>query len=126
MLIMYDLDDWTPEGVKSASETSDPTASRAIHNVDERYELMRDLKREQFELQDLIATSGEIIDKVKGHFVEKYGVVLELRYIDCHTWTDIADAFDASERTMRDWAQRACDWVDSIGVSRLLGGQYEI
>ena len=125
-LIMYDCDDWHPPGVKAHNETSDPTAKRAIYNVDELAEKLTALRAEERELIQLIGESGTIIEAVKSGFIDKYGYVLEWRYIDCETWASIADAYDVTERTVQNWAQWACEWIDSVGVSRLLRGEVEV
>ena len=126
LAIMYECDDWKPPAVKAHTQTADPTASRAIYRVDELSEKLDALRAEERELEQLIGESGTIIEAVKSQFIEKYGHVLEWRYIDCDTWTSIAEVYDVSERTVQNWAQWACEWVDSVGVSRLLRGQVEL
>ena len=123
--IMFE-DDWKPEGVRSSRQISDPTANKAIYRVDERTPELESLIAEREEIRKMISESGIIIEAVKSQFIEKYGYVLEWRYIDCDTWTSIAEVYDVSERTVQNWAQWACEWVDSVGVSRLLRGQVEL
>ena len=60
--------------------------------------------------------------------------VLEARYIDNEKWPDIADKYESNHenrekvtvRTVQNWAAVACDWVDSVGVSKLLKGEIEL
>ena len=135
LLIMYDADDWKPQdGVKTAHSTSDPTAQKAIYNVDELGEKLTALRQEERELQNFIGESLVIISAVRSELGDKYADVLESRYIDGEKWQDIADRFESNHenrdsvnhRTVQNWAQVAFDWIDSVGVSNLLRGQTEL
>ena len=133
-LIMYDCDDWKPPGIKAPTETSDPTASRAIYTVDELCVKLEALRAEERELEQLIGESLAIIGAVRAGLGDKYADVLDARYIDGDKWQDIADRFESSHenkdtvkpRTVQNWAQVAFDWVDSVGVSRLLRGEVDV
>ena len=134
-LIMYDCDDWKPEGVQSAHETSDPTASRAIYAVDELSEKLEALRAEERELEQLIGESGTIIQAVRAGFSEQFGDWLEWRYIDLWTWEQFADELSTDEKPVtrkqarekvRYWCGVTFDWIDSVGVSNLLRGQTEL
>ena len=129
-LIMYDCDDWKPPGVKARHETSDPTANRAIYNVDELSEKLEALRSEESELIALIGESGEIIRAVRAGFNEQYADWLEHRYIDLWTWAQFADELGMEQKKAREkvryWCGVTFDWIDSVGVSRLLRGQVEI
>lgn len=131
---MYDCDDWKPPGVKAGTETSDPTASRAIYAVDELGVKLEALRAEERELEQLIGESLAIIAGVRDGLGDKYADVLDARYIDGEKWQDIADRFESSHeskdavkpRTVQNWAQVAFDWIDSVGVSRLLRGEVDV
>ena len=125
-LIMYDCDDWKPPGIKAHNEQSDPTASRAIYTVDELGVKLEALRAEERELEQLIGESLAIISAVRVGFGEQYADVLEARYVDGDKWCDVAGLFDVTERTVQNWARVAFDWVDSVGVSKLLRGQTEL
>lgn len=125
-LIMYECDDWLPPNVHSKHEISDPTANRAIRNVDIIAEKLESLRTEETELLTIIGESLRIIGAVRRGFGEKYGDILDRRYIDTAKWTDIADEYDVTERTVQNWACIAFDWIDSIGIARLLAGDTEI
>lgn len=125
-LIMTDGEDWRPEGVRSATDTSDPTASRAIYAVDELGEKLDALRREERELESLIGESLEIIEKTKDGFGEIYGYMLEWRYIDRETWTEIHEEHGITRDRGRYLLDVAFDWIDSVGVSRLLRGQTDV
>lgn len=133
-LIMYDCDDWQPESVHSAHEVSDPTARQAIYAVDELGEKLAALRAEERELTDLIGDSFAIIEAVRTGFISKYADVLDYRYIDGEKWTEIAERFESmrlnketvTTRTVQNWAQVAFEWIDSVGVSRLLRGENEL
>lgn len=133
-LIMYGCDDWQPEGVRTSVATSDPTATAAIRAVDELADKLDALRAEESELEDLIGTSLAIIAAVRRGFGEKYADVLDSRYIDCEKWTEIAERYESMQhgketvttRTVQNWAQIAFEWIDSVGVSRLLRKDYDV
>lgn len=125
-LIMYDGDDWKPPGIKAHNETSDPTAKRAIYNVDELGTKLEALRAEERELIQLIGESGTIIESVKSGFGEIYGYLLEWRYIDGKTWTEIHDEQGIAKSTGHYLIGIAFDWIDSVGVSRLLRGEVDV
>lgn len=132
--LMFDGDDWKPPSVKAHNEQSDPTANRAIYNVDERTEMLEALRKEERELETLIGESLVIIAAVREGFGEKYADVLDARYIDNEKWTDIAKRYESNHqgketittRTVQNWACVALDWIDSVGVSRLLRGEVDV
>lgn len=125
LLIMFD-DDWHPEGVRASNETSDPTANRAIYIVDEREEELKALLAEQCELQDFIGVSLVIIDGVRDGFGEIYATLLDHRYIDTWTWRCIHDELGITRDRGRYLLDVAFDWIDSVGVSRLLRGEMDV
>lgn len=125
-LIMYDCDDWKPPGVKARHETSDPTANRAIYNVDELAEKLAALRAEERELLQLIGESGTIIEAVRDGLGDKYADVLEARYIDGWNWMQIKDEYEIKRPYGHYLLDVAFDWIDSVGVSRLLRGQIEL
>lgn len=126
LLIMNGCDDWQPVSVRSRHETSDPTANRAIYNVDILGEKLEALRDEQEELTEFIGTSLAIIEAVKAGFGEMYGNLLEWRYIDCYSYGRIEDDYGISKSTAHGRIDIACDWIDSIGVSNLLSGHVEL
>jgi len=134
LAIMYECDDWKPPAIKAHNEQADPTASRAIYRVDELSEKLEALREEERELTQLIGETLAIIAAVRDGFGDKYADVLEARYIDCEKWQTIADDYESNHkgkdkvkpRTVQNWAQVAFDWIDSVGVSRLLSGRIEL
>lgn len=126
LALMYDGDDWKPPTTRTRTETSDPTANRAIYNVDERDELLESLRREERELTQLIGESLVIIRAVREGFGEIYANLLDWYYIDRMTWTQISEDKDIKRSTCYYLVDIAFDWIDSVGVSRLLSGQTEI
>jgi hypothetical protein len=125
-MIMNDCDDWRPPSVSSRHAISDPTASRAIRHVDELEEKLKMLRDEESELVDFIGESLVIIRAVRDGLGDKYADVLEWRYIDCASWDYIKTEYDVPRRTARDRESIAFDWIDSIGVTRILAGDLEI
>ena len=127
LLIMYDADDWKPQdGVKTAHSTSDPTAQKAIYNVDELGEKLTALRQEERELQNFIGESLAIIRAVESGFGEIYANLLDWRYIQRWTWERIHDDYGIAKSTGHYLLNIAFDWIDSIGVSRLLRGQVDL
>lgn len=133
-LIMYGCDDWRPEHIRAKTDKPDPTANEAAFRVDVLGEQLDELKREESELESFIGVTLAIIAQVRAGFGEIYADVLETRYIDNEKWPSIAERYESNHenrekvtvRTVQNWAAIACDWVDSVGVSRLLNGEVEL
>ena len=120
-LIMSDGDDWKPPGVK-VHAVSDPTASRAIRNVDEWGEQLAELRKRESELEHFIGTTLAIIEAVRSGLGSDYADILDARYIDCLTWAQM----DMPKSTGKMKVAIAFDWIDSIGISKLLRGEVEV
>ena len=120
-LIMTDGDDWKPPGVK-VHAVSDPTASRAIRNVDEWGEQLAELRKRESELEHFIGTTLAIIEAVRDGLGADYADILDARYIDCLTWNQM----DVAKSTGKLKVAIAFDWIDSIGISKLLRGEVEV
>ena len=120
-LIMTEGDDWKPPGVK-VHAVSDPTASRAIRNVDEWGEQLAELRKRESELEHFIGTTLAIIEAVRSGLGADYADLLDARYIDCLTWKQM----DVAKSTGKMKVAIAFDWVDSIGISKLLRGEFEV
>ena len=126
LLIMNGCDDWQPVSVRSRHETSDPTANRAIYNVDVLGEKLIALRDEEEELTEFIGTSLAIIEAVRANLGEEYALMLDARYIDCLSWDGIKHDYGYSKSTGNYLLNICFDWVDSVGVSRLLEGDTEL
>ena len=126
LLIMYGCDDWKPPRVKARHEMSDPTANKAVYNVDELGPKLDALRREEAELTEFIGVSLAIIQGVKVGFGEIYANLLEWRYIDCLTWRVIHDDHGITKSTGHYLLGIAFDWIDSVGISRLLKGEVDV
>ena len=125
-LIMSDGDDWMPEGVKIPG-ISDPTASRAIRNVDEWGEKLAALRQREDELEDFIGVSLMLIEAVRNGLGNDYADILDARYIDCLAWRDVYVGGERiKKRTGQTKVSIAFDYIDSVGVSRLLNGETEV
>ena len=126
LMIMNDCDEWRPPSVSSRHSTPDPTANAAIRNVDELEGKLRALREEESELIDMIGEALAIIQAVRDGLGNKYADVLEWRYIDCMTWDNIKREYDVAKQTGRYRLNIAFDWIDSIGITRILAGDLEI
>lgn len=125
-LIMYGCDDWKPQQVKTKSDKSDPTANKAIYNVDELGEKLEALRKEETELTDFIGVSLAIIEGVRNGFGEVYALMLERYYIDGWSYERINDEYSILRRRLYYLLDIAFDWIDSVGVSKLLNGDVEL
>ena len=124
-LIMSDGDDWKPPGVKGHA-VSDPTASRAIRNVDEWGEQLAELRKRESELEHFIGVSLQIIEAVRDGLGDTYAQLLDARYIDDEPWAHIQERLNINKKRGSYLLNIAFDWIDSVGVSRLLRKDYEV
>ena len=124
--IMYQGDDWKPDDVR-APGVSDPTANVAIRNVDEWPQKLTELRRRESELKDFIGTTLAVISAVRKGLGDDYADILDQRYIDCLEWRDVQiDGKTVKRSTGKMRVAVAFDWIDSIGISRLLRGDVEV
>lgn len=126
LLIMNGCDDWKPPNVHSKTDTSDPTANQAIYNVDTLEGKLAALRAEETELENFIGESLRIITAVHVGFGEIYAHLLEWRYIDGYTWTRIHDDYGIKKSNGHYLLDVCFEWIDSVGISRLLSGNYEL
>ena len=126
MLIMNDCQDWRPQTVRARRQKPDPTANAAIYRVDELDQLLAALRAEERELLRTIGEALAVIQGVREGLGDKYADALEWRYIDCRTWEYIRDECGVSRSTARGRIDVALDWVDSIGITRILSGDLEV
>lgn len=124
-LIASDGDDWKPPGVHVPG-VSDPTASRAIRNVDYWGLKLESLRKRETELEDFIGTSLKLIEAVRDGLGHEYANLLDARYIDGYSWKDIHEDYGFTRQRGHYLLNIAFDWIDSVGVSRLLRGEYEV
>ena len=125
-LIMTGGDDWRPEGIRVHS-IGDPTASRAIRNVDEREAEITELRKREAYLEGFIGGTLAIIEAVRVGLGDDYADILDQRYIDGLTWRDVrVHGETVPKSTGKRKVSIAFDWIDSVGVSRLLKGETEI
>ena len=126
LMIMNDCDEWRPPSVSSRHSTPDPTANAAIRHVDELEGKLKALREEESELIDMIGEAIVVIEAVREGLGNKYADILEWFYIDCLTWEDIRRAHDVPKTTGYRDRCIAFDWIDSIGITRILAGDLEI
>ena len=126
MMIMNDCDEWRPPSVSSKHTISDPTANAAIRHVDEIEGKLATLRAEETELIDFIGEALVIIQAVRDGLGAKFGDLLEWRYIDCVSWGYIRREYDVIRRTGNRNLNIAFDWIDSLGITRILAGDYDL
>jgi len=126
LALMFDCDDWAPPTIRANTEKPDPTAKRAIYNVDELESKLASLRREESELIEFIGVSLGIIEGVRKGFGEVYANLLEWRYIDGMTVKRISEDKNLNRTYCYELLDVAFDWIDSVGVSRILKGEAEI
>ena len=125
LAIMFECDDWQPPIIKAHNEQSDPTASQATYRVDDLLPRLQALKVEQIELQDRIGIALVLIEAVRTGLGERYASILEWRYIDDIRWGQIKE-YGIARTTGYELINIACDWIDSVGISKLMRGDYEL
>ena len=126
LLIMYGCDDWRPQHIRAKTDKPDPTANEAMHRVDVLSEQLDELKREEQELESFIVVTLTIIAQVRAGFGEIYANLLEWHYIDGESWTAISKDRNLNRTYCYQLVDIAFDWIDSIGISRLLRGENEL
>lgn len=125
-LIASDGDDWKPPGIH-APGVSDPTASRAIRNIDYWGLKLEELRKRERELEDFIGVTLAIIEAVRAGLGNDYADILDQRYIDGYEWRDVTiNGKKVARSTGKQKVSIAFDWIDSVGVSCLLRGEYEV
>lgn len=126
LMIMNDCDDWRPPSVKARRALADPTASAAIRHVDELEGKLLALRAEETELIDFIGEALVIIQAVRDGLGDKYANLLEWRYIDGLSLDRVRDEYQIPKTTGQRITNIAFDWIDSIGLARILAGDLEI
>jgi hypothetical protein len=87
-LISTGGDDWKPESV-GKSGNGDPTANRAVYNVDVWGVRLKELRDRETELLEVIGRVLVDIELVRGEFGNDYADILDQRYIDCLPWSQV-------------------------------------
>lgn len=120
-------DEWQPPNTRTRAATSDPTAARAIHNIDEWGAELAELRQREEWLLDFIGFTLEIIEGVRNGLGAKYADVLEQRYVDGYEWQRVEIGGETvNKRTGQRLVNVAFDWLDSIGMADVAGGVYEV
>lgn len=124
-LIWEHGDDWKPDGVKSSEP--DPTANKAIYNVDVLGEKLEEWRKREAELIEFIGVTLRIIEGVRRGLGDKYASLLDQRYIDGLMWEDVRyDGRKVPKSTGKLRVAVAFDWIDSVGLAGIIGGDYEV
>lgn len=87
-LISTGGDDWKPESI-GKSGNGDPTANRAVYNVDVWGVRLKELRDRETELLEIIGRVLVDIELVRGEFGSDYADILDQRYIDCLPWSQV-------------------------------------
>ena len=126
LALMFHCEDWRPAQVRARTARPDPTASRAIYNVDELDGRLAALRAEEAELQGKVGLALSLAQAVRDGLQDKYGDVLELYYIDRAPWDEIEQRVGLSRRSVWNYIDVACDWIDSVGLARIASGDLEV
>lgn len=119
-------DDWHPQGVKG-SGISDPTANRAAYNVDVLGDKLDEMRARLEELEDSVGLALAIIEGVRVGLGDIYAELLDQRYIDGLPWKFVTYKGEVVKKsTGKAKVALAFDWIDSLGIAKILGGDYEI
>ena len=126
LAIMNRCEEWRPPSTPSKGRISDPTAGAAIYNVDVLNARLAALRAEESELIGFIGEALVIIRAVRDGLGDKFADALEWRYIDCASWEYIDGEYDVSRTACRYRLGIAFDWIDSLGITRILAGDLEL
>lgn len=126
LMIMNDCDDWRPPSVSAHHSIANPTANAAIRHVDETSPMIVALYAEKKDLELFIGESLVIIRAVRNTLGDKYADLLEWRYIDCVSWGYIKDEYDIAKTTGQRMETIAFEWIDSLGITRILAGDLDL
>ena len=119
-------DDWKPDTARGTG-VAKPTESRAIYELDVLAGRIEQLKAREQELLEFIGTTLAIIEGVRNGLGNDYAEILDQRYIDGFRWSEVTvDGETVNERTGRYKVSIAFDWIDSVGLTGVLGGDYEL
>ena len=119
-------EDWRPEGVK-ANEVSDPTGNQAAYNIDVLGDVLEQLRNREEELETFIGQTLGLIHHVAIGLGYEYAVILDQRYIDGLEWSDVmVNGRGISRQTGNRKVSIAFDWIDSLGMTKILAGDYEL
>ncbi len=119
--LMEPGDEWRPDPIKVPGP-SDPTAAQATYNVDVLGDLLDELRNREQDLENFIGVSLMVIERVRRGLGDEYANLLDWRYIDGLTWEDC----HVSKTTGKRKVGVAFDWIDSIGIDRLMREDYEL
>lgn len=118
-------EEWRPETVY-VNEISDPTANQAVFNVDVLGDELERLRQREKELAEFVNVSMRLIGHVKIGLGFEYADLLTKRYIDGLSWGQLVAECNRSKSTMKRMASVSFDWIDSLGVTKILRGDYEL
>lgn len=119
-------EEWHPEGIHVRG-ISDPTAQKAIYNVDVLSSVLDKLRQREGELEQFIGTTLMIISRVAEGLGKDYAQILDQRYIDGLEWKDVrVNGVGINISTGKRKVSIACDWIDSLGLEKLSRGDFEI
>lgn len=124
-LLMHECEDWRPETSRPPG-ISDPTARQAIYRAGELEERMEALRAEERELVESIGQALVLIESVREGLGERYADILEAIYIDRLSMRDAADRLGISKSSIHQWRNVALDWIDSVGIGRVIHREWEL
>lgn len=117
--VIAELTDGLPPKAPSTggrSEVSDPTFSAMVT----RDAMLADVRARADADCELIGEALVYISGLRWLF-SKMADVLELYYIDCMSWEDVAHELHIGESTARRWRNEACEEADKLPISYVMG-----
>lgn len=109
----------TVDGAHGKGNHSDPTAASFVAMVEE---MDKAVKRRDM-CTELIGEALVIIESLRKIYSAKADV-LELYYIDCLSWRDVASRMHIADSTARFWANQLFDWLDSCPTAYIMACRY--
>jgi len=118
-------EDWRPDSVRTGN--GDPTAARAVYNLDTLAGKLESLRSEERDLLETIGRALAVIEGVRKGLGDEYASILDQRYIDGLPWRFVEYGGETvSPSTGKRKAAVAFDWIDSVGFAGVIAGKYEL
>lgn len=90
----------------------------AMHATDARIDAEASARAEIAQLSSEVEDARAVCAGVRAaNPTQRWGDVLECRYLECMDWRHVALAMDMSERQAHTDLDAALDWVDLVGIA---------
>lgn len=128
IIVEYDLEierEMSLATIKAKStETRHPkgTPTDSMYHVDKALDMQAVRVETLKSARQEVEKARVICAHVSSMLGDKYGKILQMRYIELMTWPKIAQAFNVTRTHAQKMADIAIDWVDCEGLARIKEG----